>query len=338
MSTTESQLAREATPAPEFASLTDDALDSLFADNPSDDPDDSPDDEPEAPIAATTAAPKDGAPPTAAKPAADAGGIDLSAFDDPTPDPAAPKTAPDADAYVATVKQYLPNVEAVETVVRSYQNELALDNAVQSKDAKAIFTALGDRAEPILEAIWAVAKDKLVQRYLDEASGTSSVDPAVAQLQAKVDALTSHIEGGIKQNQSQATQAAQAKAFTAVHDAIIKDLDTAKFPNDPFHAVQRKLIVKAAIAEIAQNGQLQAAMNGDYRPVRNVVKALVSEYVAAQKGQTVQVAAARDKVENKLKPVPQGAGAGAVSAETEDAGDMLDRASSFIAKMQRKGR
>ncbi len=255
-------------------------------------------------------------------------GIDLSLLTDEAE--AAQPT--EEDAHVKLIKEYLPNQKAVETLIESAQRTHQLSTAIQQNDFNGVYRALGQQAEPLLEMFYQVAKDKLVERYINEAQG-QAVDPRVQGLEQKLAQLENYINTGVQQRQQGQQAAAKQKAFMAVNEAIERDLDTARYPKDEYHTVQRKLIQRAVIADLAESGQLAKAMAGEMKLVRAALRTHLTSLVEAdKKRQTVQTTK-RAQMETS-KPIVSGESANRTAADTTKDGepDYLQRISDFLER------
>ena len=336
MSTTEATIAETpASNAPEVDNdaLSDAALEAVFADAPESEGDEG-DAEPEgnaADAAMQLARASEG---KKTEKAAEPEGIDLGLLKDED-EPASPSAE---DAYIKTVKEFLPNEATLRTLIESSQRTHQLSQAIQQNDFTGVYRALGPQAEPLLEMFYQVAKDKLVERYINEAQG-QAVDPRVQGLEQKLAQLTDFINSGVQKQQQGQQAATRQKAYAAVNEAIERDLDTARYPKDDYHLVQRKLIQRAVIADLAESGQLAKAMSGEMKLVRAALRTHLTSLVEAdKKRQTVQTTK-RAQLET-TKPIVSGESANKVSATTAADGerDYLQEASDWLDKKIKRGK
>ncbi len=256
-------------------------------------------------------------------------GIDLSLLTD-EPEAAQPS---EEDAHVKLIKEYLPNQKAVETLIESAQRTHQLSTAIQQQDFNGVFRVLGQQqANALVEMLYNEHKDKLVERYISEAQG-QAVDPRVQGLEQKLAQLENFINSGVQQRQQAQSAASRQKSYAAVNEAIERDLDTARYPKDEFHTVQRNLIKRAVIADLAESGQLAKAMSGEMKLVRAAVRSHLTSLVEAdKKRQTVQTTK-RAQLET-TKPIVSGESANKAAAATTKDGetDYLQKMSDFIER------
>lgn len=334
MSTTEATIAENtASPAIEPDALSDENLAKVFAE-PSGEPDGGEaSSEPEgnaADAARQLADASEGKTPKEEKPAE---GIDLSLLTD-EPEPEA---KPEDDPYIKTVKEFLPNETAVRSLVEAAQKTTALQSAIQSNDFRSVYQALGPNAEPLLEMFYQAAKDKLVERYINEAQGQTTKDPEVIQLKQQLAQLTGFIQNGVQQQQQVRQTEAQRKAHEAINAAIERDLTTARFPDDKFHKVQREMLRQSVIADLAMAGNLPKALGGDMKLVRSALKARLTALVEADKERQSTQTAKRTELETK-KPIIAGADSPAKTPTDKDGQrDYLQEAADWLDRKIKKG-
>ncbi len=276
--------------------------------------------------------------PAAEVPTVDAPAIDLSLLKDDSAEAAtpAPQAAPD-DPYVKMVRTYLPDEGSINMVVGGFQRDTALSKAIDAGDFQGVVNTLGpDRVETLFESIYRHdgLRNAIIDRAIAEATGQKA-DPEVKALKKQLAEVQNYLHRGEQERTTAAEHAEKTRQFASVNSAIDDFFTTVKFPNDSRHAIQREMIRKATLADLATSGKLPDALKGNKAVIRAAFKPLLTQFVESDKPATLAADKARTTLETKQRPVATGAaGTAAVSADEEL--NVFQRAANEVARIQKQ--